>query len=257
MFQHERINEILDILNENRYVSVEYLSAKLHISPSSIRRDLSIMEDRGLVRRSYGGVELIVSSNMTVPYMMRMQENKREKKRIAISVAKMIKEGDVLFVDASTTVQYLLQEITNTRGITIITNSVQALHYLSTYQIKVISTGGTISYENRSVLTGDTVMRTLDTIRANFALFSAQGLDNDGTFYDCYQDEIDITRKMIERADCRVLLCDSNKLGKTSTFVKGTLNDVDYVACDISLINCFSEKFPNLKYLSNNTEERT
>lgn len=249
MFRHERVNEILDILSENRYVSVDYLSKKLHISPSSIRRDLSAMEERGLVRRSYGGVELNVSNNMTVPYMMRMQENKREKKRIAISVAKMIKEGNVLLVDASTTVQYLLQEITNMRGITIITNSVQALHYLSAYQIKVISTGGTISYENRSVLTGDTVMRTLDTIRADFALFSAQGLDVDGTFYDCYQDEIDITRKMIDRANCRILLCDSSKLGKTSTFVKGTLDHVDFIACDKDLHNLYAEKFPHLRFV--------
>ena len=105
-----------------------------------------------------------------------------------------------------------------------------------------------MSYENRYALTGDSVMRMLNNVRANFALFSAQCLDNDGIMYDCYQDEIDITRKMIERADCRVLLCDSNKLGETSTFVKGSLDDVDFLACDVSLAERFSEKFPRLQY---------
>ena len=94
-------------------------------------------------------------------------------------------------------------------------------------------------------------MRTLDTMRADFALFSARGLDTEGTFYDCYQDEIDITRKMIERADRRILLCDSNKLGKTSTFVKGTLDQVDFLTCDKELHNCYAEKFPHLQYVFN------
>ena len=56
MFKCEREKEILDILKQTEYATVEYLSKKMCISPSSIRRDLSSMEAQGLVLRSYGGV---------------------------------------------------------------------------------------------------------------------------------------------------------------------------------------------------------
>lgn len=59
MYKCEREQEILLVLKECHYVTVEFLAQKLHISASSIRRDLKQMENHGLVKRSYGGVELL------------------------------------------------------------------------------------------------------------------------------------------------------------------------------------------------------
>ena len=87
MYPNERLNEIIEILEKNRYVSVEYLSRRLHISPSSIRRDLSVLEKKGLVMRSYGGAELVVSDHLNIPFSARMQANAAEKKEIAAKAA--------------------------------------------------------------------------------------------------------------------------------------------------------------------------
>ena len=99
MFKCEREKEILDILKQTEYATVEYLSKKMCISPSSIRRDLSSMEAQGLVLRSYGGVQITDSVNSIVSFSMRSHKNIREKKRIAQTAATLVKEGDVIFAD--------------------------------------------------------------------------------------------------------------------------------------------------------------
>ena len=101
MYRSERENEIIAILEQRKC-----LAQTLHISPSSVRRDLSALEKRGLIRRSYGGATLCDSNKIAIPFLSRMQENKREKKRIATLAARLVKEGDVIFVDASSTVVY-------------------------------------------------------------------------------------------------------------------------------------------------------
>ena len=262
MYRSERENEIIAILEQmGETVSIaaptgraakriaECLAQTLHISPSSVRRDLSALEKRGLIRRSYGGATLCDSNKIAIPFLSRMQENKREKKRIATLAARLVKEGDVIFVDASSTVVYFLQEITGIRGLTVVTNSIEALHFLSAYQIRVICTGGAISYENRFALTGDTVMEAIDKVRANTAFFSARGIDEDGILYDCYQNEIDITRRMMRCSARSVLLCDSSKIGHTSTFVKGNLSEIDTVVCDINLSEPFGKRYAGTVFL--------
>ncbi|MBQ1262312.1 MAG: DeoR/GlpR transcriptional regulator, partial [Clostridia bacterium] len=71
MYKCERENEILAIVSETEYVTVEYLARKMSISPSSIRRDLKNLEERGLVTRSYGGVKIANASGKHIPFSLR------------------------------------------------------------------------------------------------------------------------------------------------------------------------------------------
>lgn len=249
MYKNERLTEIMEILENTRYASVEYLAAKLHISASSIRRDLATLEERGQVIRSYGGVELAVSDNLNIPFAMRMQSNAAEKKKIARKAAGLVSDGDVVFVDGSTSAMYLVRELSEKRGLTVITNGVAALHYLSAFQVKTISTGGTLSPENRSVLIGDEVIRVLAGIRANFAFFSSQALGADGTLFDNYQAEIPCINQMLASAACKVFLCDSGKVGRLSTFKQCTLGDLDVVVSDKPLDKLYGDAFPGVRFL--------
>ncbi len=249
MYKNERITEIMEILESTRYASVEYLAAKLHISPSSVRRDLSTLAERGMVIRSYGGVELAVSDHLNIPFAMRMQESAAEKKKIAVKAAELVNDGDVVLIDGSTSAMYLVRKLTEKRGLTIITTGVEALHYLSAFQVKTISTGGTLSPENRSVLVGDEVIRVLSNVRANLAFFSSQALDANGTLFDNYQDEIACINEMLASASCKVFLCDRKKVGKVSTFKQCTLADLDVVVSDKPLDALYGDAFPNVRFL--------
>ena len=96
-----RKDEILDILGRYGYVTVELLSEALHVSQSSIRRDLTAMESMGLVKRSHGGVSAIESENTLTPYSLRMHENSAKKRIICNKAAELVNNGDVIFIDAS------------------------------------------------------------------------------------------------------------------------------------------------------------
>ena len=83
MYKNEREQEILKILQTEKFASVKHLSDVLFTSESSIRRDLSAMESKGIVKRSYGGVELVEKSNHLPPLPQRQIYMQKEKRRLA------------------------------------------------------------------------------------------------------------------------------------------------------------------------------
>ena len=83
MYKCEREDEILALLNETEYATVDYLARKMNISSSSIRRDLKNLEERGLVNRSYGGVKIADATGKRIPFSLRSLENSPQNKQIA------------------------------------------------------------------------------------------------------------------------------------------------------------------------------
>lgn len=95
MYQQERMDAIMKILKENHYATVDYLVEKIRYSPASIRRDLTLLEKQGLVKRSYGGVTL-GDANIS-PYRFRQHSMKTAKNAISKKAAELVKEGDTIF----------------------------------------------------------------------------------------------------------------------------------------------------------------
>lgn len=248
MNKNDRHADILSILHRTPFATVEYLAEVIHISPSSIRRDLTLMEAQGLVRRTHGGVSLMVSENLSIPFALRMKNNVHEKKEIARKALELVYEGDVIFLDASSTTMYLAMELVKKRGITIITNSIEAAHYLTDFNVKTICTGGNLNPEDRNALVGDAALRTISSIRANVAFFTPQAIDNAGDLSDCYQEETAIVRAMMHNAAQKVALCDSSKIGKRSTYKQCCIIDLDALIGEINLSPFYSETFPSVKY---------
>lgn len=248
MYRNEREHEIMTILRSTGYATVDYLASKMHISASSIRRDLTALEQRGLVHRSYGGVEIADRVPRNVPFAMRAQEHLPEKKRIAAAAVTLIEEGDVVFIDGSSTCSFLFRELPAVKGITVVTNSIDGLYYLTGFDVKVISTGGVMSDENRLVLVGHDAEETIGRIHADIAFFATDALDDDGNVTDSYMAEIPLSNRMLQHARKRVLLCDGHKVGRTSVYHQCTLRDVDCVISDIPLRERF-EAFDNVTFI--------
>ncbi|MBR7099159.1 MAG: DeoR/GlpR transcriptional regulator [Clostridia bacterium] len=248
MYKCEREGEIIALLNETEYATVEYLSQKMNISASSIRRDLKNLEDRGLVSRSYGGVKLAHATGKHIPFSLRSQENSLEKKHIAKAAVSLINPKDVVFLDGSSSAFFAADLLPAVSGLTVITNNIGAMSCFSSYNIKAYCTGGVISSENKSVLVGGYTEAFLKNIRADVVIFSVQGVSPDGNFYDCYADEVAVRNVMLANARKKILLCDSSKLGQASTFYQCNLSDVDYVICDRPLDGFFTDPAPE-KYI--------
>lgn len=247
--KNDRHNEILEILKHSPYVTVEHLSQKLHISPSSIRRDLSVLEARGSVIRSYGGVSLACSNHQNVSFAMRMKANPAAKRKIAEKAMDLVNDGNVVFLDGSTTAMYLAYKLVNKTGVTVITNGLHIAHYLSEFKMKVICTGGSLDVEDRSLMVGSETIRAIRDMRADLAFVTTNAIDRDGILFDYTREGVAVVQQMLESAATKVCLCDSSKVGKTSTFRECSLSDLDAVVCDIPLGEIYGEAFPNTKFL--------
>lgn len=248
MYKCEREDEIIALLNETEYATVEYLSRKMNISASSIRRDLKNLEERGLVNRSYGGVKIANAMGKRIPFSLRSHENSTQKKQIAKAAASLIHMGDVIFLDGSSSAYFVAELLPAISDVTVITNSIDAMSCLARYDIKAYCTGGNMSPENKGVLVGDYTLEFLRKIRADIAIFSVQAVASNGDFYDCYAEEVAVRRMMIKNAKHRVLLCDSSKLDKTSTFYQGNVEEIEHIISDTNLSDFFTDPTPQ-KYI--------
>ena len=96
MYTLERHEEIMNLLEDKKSISVVKLAELLHVSMPTIRRDLSILEEHGKVHRTHGGVVLRRSSEAEIPLMFREDQNAHAKQIIAQKAAPLIHDGDVI-----------------------------------------------------------------------------------------------------------------------------------------------------------------
>ncbi len=229
MLNKEREQEILSILKLNGFVSVKQLCDTLFASESSIRRDLKALEARGLVKRSYGGASLESNFSNIVTFTHRTRQNVKQKRDIAKKAVSFIHDGSIVFLDQSSTAFYLATELTHRSSLTVVTNNIEILMLLSNTRIKVISSGGFLSDENRNCLIGGDAQKTFENIFADYVFFSVKAISDEGAVTDCSAEEIAVRKAMFKNADKKVLLCDSTKFGGRAPFKQCELGDVNYL----------------------------
>lgn len=224
---NERKEFIINTLKTTRFASVKYLSEITYTSPSSIRRDLTRLENAGIVKRSYGGVTLIDGGETAPPIFTRKDKNRVEKRMIAQKASTLLKDGMTVILDGSTTAYYMLEYIAQKNDITIITNSLLTATTATEYGLKIYSTGGFSEYGS-PVLIGPYAEETLGKITADIAFISSFALSDNGVVTDCNEYENKIRKIIMERAKIKVLILDNSKKGKSSMHVLCKLSDFDY-----------------------------
>lgn len=249
MLKSERQEMILELLQNCKYTTAEELAKKTFSSYSSVRRDLEELEDSGFITRSYGKVELANRNSLLISYPIRINKNSAQKSIIAKKAAALIKEGDTLFIDPSTSCSFFAKELFHIKGITIITNNVEVLSFMSQSSIDVICSGGFQTSPNRYALVGPIAENTFKNIHADWAVFSARSLTEDGQIYDVHYNETALRKVMLENAEKKLFLCDSSKLGTNSTYYQCGLADIDYMVCDSKAAKQYQHEYPNLKII--------
>lgn len=227
--------DILTILQSHQYASIEELAEALHVSTSTVRRKLSDLQEKGLITRTHGGAQLNDTNNFFPSFTFRIHQNSYEKKKIALSAIKLIKHGDLIFLDGTTSAFFIAEYLSEFKNIRVITNGIDTLSLLAKNNIAAYSTGGHVSQNNRSVLVGHYAEEMVKNFHADIAFFSAVSVDENGEIYDCFEEENVIRKAMIGHATKKVFLCDSTKFDKTSMFHLCSLNDVDYVVSNHDL----------------------
>lgn len=223
---------LLELLENKEFIKIEDLSDILSVSPSTVRRKLSDLQSRGLVQRLRGGAKISDEKNYFPKFSFRSHMNSLEKKKIALTAIKLIKNGDVIFLDGSTSAFFIAEYLSEFKNIKVFTNGIDTLSLLAKYNINAYSTGGHVSEENPSVLVGHYADKMIKNIKADISFFSAQSIGKDGEIFDCFEQENVLRLSMIENSHVSVCLCDSTKFGRTAPFRLCSLNNVDYIVSD-------------------------
>lgn len=247
MLKNERQTQIVDILTtQNKYMTVKSLCELLYASESSIRRDLSALESKGIIKRSYGGAELVTNFSHVTAFNTRFNHNTAAKKIIAKKAAALIKDGSVIFLDQSSTAFFLAAEILDKSSLTIVTNNIEIINIISGTTIRLISSGGSLSSHNRTCFVGRDAERTFENIYADYVFFSTKSLSYDGSIWDISKSEVEVRQPMIKNASKKVFLCDSEKFGTHSPHKQCTLDDVDYLIAENESALQFAKAAKNL-----------
>ena len=225
MQKHSRDEEILQLINQAGYISIRDLAEKTYTSQSTVRRDLERMEQKGLLRRRHGGAESIAL--LRPPLIVRKQHNQAEKHAIARRAAALVTPGSTVFLDVSTTVQYMIPYLSGIEGLTVYTNGADTAIRLVVSRIRTVCTGGELFAESMAYV--GTVAE--DTVRKTYfdaMFFSCAGFD-DRVISDWSEKESVLRRVVMEQSGKKYFLADHTKQGKRFTHIVCRIGEVDEI----------------------------
>jgi len=241
MLKTKRQSEILEILKEKNFATVDELSKKLYASLPTIRRDLSLLESEGYVKRCHGGA-MIIDTNTKPPIYFPREQNAQGKAKMCRVAASLIAERNVVFVDGSTTVFHMPDYIEKGLDITVITNGLPITTRFADTGFTVYSIGGRLLKEALAYV-GKPAEAAVASYNADIMFFSVASISEDGMLSDWSEDEAAIRVAMAKNAKRLVLMCDTTKINTVSTFTLFPLSRVDYLICDKPLPSELVKKF--------------
>ncbi len=236
MYKIERKSDIINILEQTGKVNVNELAERFNASRETIRRDLEEMEKDGVLKRTHGGAVFYSgnpSSAYELPVVVREIQRYSEKNEICKSAAALIRDGDNIFIDNSSTCLCLLKYIPPDIKITIITNSIKLLTEstaASSPNHMVICLGGILNAANHS-LYGNTALKNAAEFYPNIAFMSCTAIQP-GRLMDSSFLEVDIKRTMIERSGRVYILADHSKFEKTGQVFLSDFSRITAVITD-------------------------
>lgn len=231
MLVAERRKEIIKLINEQKTVKVSELGKLFNVTEETIRRDLENLEIEGKLLRTHGGAMKIQEEQWDLPHSHREVINMKEKCAIAKAAVTFIHERDIIFLDASSTTQYVAKFLPN-MPLTILTNSIQVCHELSNHNsIRIISTGGEFMESSMSFV-GPLTLQTLEKYHVNKAFFSCKGIHSEWGVSDSNELQALVKNKIIEQAEKRFLLLDHSKVEKKAFATIGNIADIDTLITD-------------------------
>ena len=227
----KRQERILELLRENSFLTVARISELIYTSPSSVRRDLSHLEDLYLVKRTHGGAGAIDERGKVAPFDSRMSRNVAEKRKIAKKASALLSDGQTVMLDGSTTAGFLVPYIAKHKDVTLYTNNLQTAINAINYGIRTHCIGGA-SVDNSAVLAGPAACMAVESLSPDILFFSAHSLDREGVISDPADEENYLRMLMIRAAKSTVFLCDGGKFGRRAMRKLTSLNDIDYAVFD-------------------------
>lgn len=215
--QQHRITAILTSLRETGAVVVDDLSQKLSVSVVTIRRDLDLLEQQGLLRRTHGGAESLEPLfyepfKKDQSFQAQLERQANEKRRIGAAAATLINPGETIAITPGTTTAEIIRCLPLNSKLTVVTNTVNIAMELSRRKdVDVFVTGGHLHGDWFS-LVGPTAIQSLEKMFIHTMFIGADGVDAEWGI-SCYNpQEADLNGAMVRRARRHIAVVDHTKL---------------------------------------------
>ncbi len=237
MLAKDRHNAIIEILQSNGIIRISDIASRFDVSLETARRDLINLQDRGLVLRVNGGA--VLNYEQKKSSLNRMYNSFAEKDAVAREAAKLVHDGETIFLDAGTTVQMMARNLKTHHYLTVITYSLLVLEELQNTDNEVIMLGGTLK-KDEHLFYGNDTEKMLRGYFVNKAFISCMGVN----FTDGITDLEDLVNRDVlkQHSNHLVLLADSSKWGARSKIYIGPVNMIDTFIVDSHLdIHMISE----------------
>jgi DeoR family transcriptional regulator, fructose operon transcriptional repressor len=230
MQAEERQHRIGEYLLKVEFASLEEIARQVDASVSTVRRDLTVLESSGSVRRTHGGARIVAPKSDEFTFWARDTHQLAEKEAIGRACAELIAPNQSVILDAGTTVYHVARYL-EPKSPQIVTNSLPVANLFgSANRLEVIVSGGVI-YPRLGVLVGPLCVDSFSKMHADVAVMSAGGLSLDG-ITNSHGLLIDIQRAMIQAAQKVIFCLDHTKLGRRSVLPLCGLDCVDTIVTD-------------------------
>lgn len=214
----ERRMGILGILENKDYTEVSYLSKEFNVSEMTIRRDLEKLEKDGELIRTFGGAKIRTRKIYEGTIEERLSTNLNEKQKMAEVAISMIKNGDVIAFDASTSALEVSKRLKDFDSLTVVTNNISiAVELAGVNGIAVILLGGHVRGKSLSTI-GASLNQYLQSINIDKCFISSKAISFEEGLTDATIDEGEAKQAMIKKSNKVIVLADHTKLGKIAFF---------------------------------------
>ena len=243
MLAAERRNIIEKEITERGSVLVAELAKKFDVTTETIRADLEKLEKQGILVRTYGGATIVDTAESEI-VTERDIINYEGKQRIGNAAARLVRDGETVFLDASTSALHMARCLKNKKGLTVITNAGKIVTELAACaNITVICVGGRLNPKNMSFVGRAAQKCIRENYYADKFFFSCRGVTKTRGLVDSSEEEAEIKKAMLEMSEEAVFLCDRNKLGRLGVPVISNLTNLDAVITDVKLTEEWTEAF--------------
>ena len=240
--KNDRTARIRQILFRDGKVSCQYLVDLFHVTPATIRRDLSELEKEGQIRRTHGGAELLRRKdqeakeiNVIPPWPARSESCIEEKKAIAREIVSIIPDNSTVFIDNGTTVYEVAKLIVKNSNLTVISNSLRASELLGMFpNIQLYFLGGKIAH---SMLASSGIM-TRDCLsyftRIDYCVISADAFSVENGLREHFMETAILKKAIIDKSSVVIAALDHSKFGKTASapICNCNVQDIDILVTD-------------------------
>ena len=232
MVPNPRQSQLLDEVRARGPLSVESLAERFRVTLQTVRRDVKLLAQAGLLARFHGGVRLPQSTTENIAYRQRTGIHAEAKERIARAVAERVPQGCSLILNIGTTTEAIARQLLHHRGLRVLTNNLNVAAILvDNPDCEVIVAGGVVRPRDHGIV-GEATVDFISQFKVDIALIGISGIEADGTLRDYDYREVKVARAIIEHSREVWLAADHSKFNRPAMVELARLNQLDLLFTD-------------------------